>query len=112
MRGADRRQRASPGHALSQILPVQVFHDDVGGSARELAYVHDPCHMRTAHAHGGARLSPEAPREIEHRELLVQDLDGDELVELPVPREKHSSHAALSEEPAKLVFCMELSLEE
>ena len=86
-------ERRMPLDEVREILPLQVLHDHVRSARLERAYIEHTHAVLAADADGGLGL----PQEPLHHLLVLEhgreeELDGDPLIELEVPRRDHGAH--------------------
>ena len=98
------RQRAAVADEVLEGHALEVLHRDVG-DARGLAEVVGPEHVAVRDAPGELDLLLEALEEgrVAREGLGPQQLEGHDLVELPVARAVHDAHAALAQRAEDLV---------
>ena len=98
-------QRTGALYQLTEVAPVQVFHDDIGRSARQTVDVQHAHDVFVADLDSG----PSFPHEPGDRlgtegHVGKEHLDGDRLVELDVPSGQDEAHPTQAEETFDGVF--------
>src|SRR5262249_52786469 len=79
----------------TQVGPLEVLHDEVGSSIRELPHVMNTHDVVTPQPSHGLRLPEEAHgRVVASLQISAQDLDRPEIAELEVPGRQDDPHAA------------------